>query len=189
LLENARIAEIPRVSAADVLDNVDAVHTALAGKAVFVGVTAAGVDSMLGLAKSMGGTLVPAVVFHAEAYEALRAGATAAPMGQIGVVLLSAALLLLGSWVNRQVEPRSPQLGLAVVLLPASCSALLLFLGGIWFPPVAARNCFKPPTGVGAWFSTARAGCDADAVGAASISAQLARAFKARAVCSAVACA
>jgi diguanylate cyclase (GGDEF)-like protein/PAS domain S-box-containing protein len=138
LLENARIAEIPRVSAADVLDNVDAVHTALAGKAVFVGVTAAGVDSMLGLAKSMGGTLVPAVVFHAEAYEALRAGATAAPMGQIGVVLLSAALLLLGSWVNRQVEPRSPQLGLAVVLLPASCSALLLFLGGIWFPPVAA---------------------------------------------------
>ena len=113
---------------------------ALAGKAVFVGAMAAGLDAGLATPDAANGHPMPAVEFHARAYQALLAGrvySTATP-----ALTLAATLLLLLAAMLLRTERRAIQIPLAAggLLLPFAASGLLLREAQLWLPPAAAAG-------------------------------------------------
>jgi diguanylate cyclase (GGDEF)-like protein/PAS domain S-box-containing protein len=124
-----------RIAADDLLaDRVPA--TAMAGRWVLVGVTAAGLDAGLRVPGIGAAEPLPALAYHARVLEAARAGLLIAlpPAGQGGALAALAAALAAGLAVA--VRPR---LVPALVLLAGLglASLVLARLGGLWLSPVA----------------------------------------------------
>jgi len=110
----------------------------LAGKAVFVGAVAAGLDAGIATPDAANGHPMPAVEFHARAYQALVDGRV---HGTASLALtLTATLLLLLSAMLFRSERRAMQLPLAAggLLLPFAVSGVLLSEAQLWLPPAAA---------------------------------------------------
>jgi diguanylate cyclase (GGDEF)-like protein len=141
---------VPVVSVFDVLERPE-LGAQLRGRIVFVGTTVSGLDAGLATPRAgnfagpedpHGGTLMPAVEFHARAYEALRNGsvyrtADAKTTLAFTVGVLAVPLLVL-PWLGRRLEVA----GAALVLVPPLTSALVLQQGNLWLPPGAAITAF-----------------------------------------------
>ncbi|WP_332671606.1 EAL domain-containing protein [Aromatoleum sp.] len=133
---DARTAPVV-MSAVTLLDQ-PARSAALREKAVFIGTTASGLDGGLTTPASHRIGRMPAVEFHARAYEALRSGQvyrTAATALTLAVALLFLAV--------PAVVGTPLRLGRAIgvgsaILLPALASGAVLALAQLWISPVAA---------------------------------------------------
>ena len=109
----------------------------LAGRTVFIGVTAAGMDGGLATPASLAGKPMAAVEFHARAYEALRSGtvyrsAPALLPAGLALALAVAAAALVG----RSRRSAALVLG-ALATLPPATSVLALGSLQLWIPPTA----------------------------------------------------
>ena len=114
-----------------------ALAATLAGRPVFVGVTAAGIDA--GLSTPWGGDgPVPAVRYHAQVFEALRLHRTVAPLGTGPALFLSGLLMALPLGLYPRLSDRAGLLLGGLVLVPVLASGLLLLVAGRWFGPVPA---------------------------------------------------
>ncbi len=151
------------------LSQPERVHE-LAGRAVFVGATAGGIDAGLATPSSPQGQLMAAVEFHARAFEALRSGLVyrSADTGLVlGFSLFFVALAAL-------IQPRFGLRGALVLgglcLLPPLASGAALHGLRLWIPPAGALGALL--LGTLLWLlhflertrgSLARARLDADA--------------------------
>ena len=139
------------ISYFSLLETPEAVH-ALRGKAVFIGTTAGGLAGALASPASADDRPMPAVEFHARAYDALRNGHvyhTATPGLTLG---LSLAFLALCAWLMRRPELRGALACGALVLLPPLASGLALRASQVWIPPTAAVLAFL--LGYLIWFAS-----------------------------------
>ena len=128
---------LERLSYADVL-NDPALAARLANRAVFVGVTAAGIDSGFATTAVQHGALMPAVEYHARAFEALRTGALFTPLDRLTIALLTLIAVAIGTLAHRRYRRLVPGIEVLVTGLPLLLSLALLLLGGYWYPPVGA---------------------------------------------------
>ncbi len=112
----------------------------LAGKAVFVGAVAAGLDAGIATPSAANGHPMPAVEFHARAYQSLVSGRILGT-ASTGLTLAATLLLVLSAMVFRS-ERRAMQMPLAAggLLLPFAASGVLLREAQIWLPPAAAAG-------------------------------------------------
>ena len=137
MIRNDLVGQIPIVSYSDVL--VGALSDeALRGKAVFVGVTATGINGKLAIANSKDGNLVSAVEYHARIFEALRQGAVLTPVDRFPSLLIGLGLLLVVAFASRRTTYHWSLLLLTFALLPAAISFGLIHSLGIWAPPIEA---------------------------------------------------
>ncbi len=127
----ARGAEVPRVSYADVLAD-PALAATLAGKTVWVGVTAVGLGDRLSAASAPRGEQWSAVQWHAHAYESLRAGRLVTPVGAAWAWWLGGlplGLMIVGSrlhgWLRNAAMP-------LLVAMPMVLAGVLLWRWSIW---------------------------------------------------------
>ena len=137
-------SETPVLSYVDVLRDPARAAT-LAGRTVWVGVTAAGLGDRLSAAAAPTGAQWSAVQWHAHAYEALRAGRLVTPAGAAWSVWLGAvplALMALMAVGRRSRDAKRGRLReLAMLLLvpaPLVIAGLLLVSLSIWVPVTAA---------------------------------------------------
>ena len=138
LLPYPRQGDAPPVySYIDVLQG-PSLDAQLAGKAVFVGAVAAGLDAGVATPDAANGHPMPAVEFHARAYQALVSGRILGTAGT-GLTLAATLLLLLSAMVFRS-ERRAMQIPLTAggLLLPFAASGVLLREAQVWLPPAAA---------------------------------------------------
>ena len=133
--------EMPMLSYVDVLRD-PALAATLAGRAVWVGVTAAGLGDRLSAAAAPSGSQWSAVQWHAHAYEALRAGRLVTPAGPasawwLGVLPLG--LMALNSQRRGKARSRWHE-WLTALLVPAPLvlAGLVLLSLSIWIPVTAA---------------------------------------------------
>ncbi|MBS0545524.1 MAG: EAL domain-containing protein [Proteobacteria bacterium] len=127
----------PTYSAVAILRDVQLAES-LRGKAVFIGATAAGLEAGLATPGSQNASPMPAVEFHARAFDAARNGqvyrsaspATAAAFALVMLALPLLAYALLG--VAGTIA------GGAFLLLPLLASSLVLHFAHVWIGPTAA---------------------------------------------------
>jgi diguanylate cyclase (GGDEF)-like protein/PAS domain S-box-containing protein len=133
--------EMPVLSYVDVLQD-PALAATLAGRAVWVGVTAAGLGDRLSAAAAPSGSQWSAVQWHAHAYEALRAGRLVTPAGPasawwLGVLPLG--LMALNSQRRGKAHSRwHERLTALLVPAPLLLAGLVLLSLSIWIPVTAA---------------------------------------------------
>ena len=140
LLPYPRPGDTPPVySYIDILRD-PALAAGLAGKAVFVGAVAAGLDAGLATPGTANGRPMPAVEFHARAYEALMSGRVH-HTASTTLTLSATLLLLLPAMVFRPTR-RALRIPLATggLLLPFAASGVLLREAQVWVPPAAATG-------------------------------------------------
>ncbi|MBL8436316.1 MAG: CHASE2 domain-containing protein, partial [Zoogloea sp.] len=138
LLPYPRQGDAPPVySYIDVLQG-PSLDARLAGKAVFVGSVAAGLDAGIATPDATNGHPMPAVEFHARAYQALVDGRVHGT-ASVALTLATTLLLVLSAMVFRS-ERRAMQLPLAAggLMLPFAASGVLLREAQLWLPPGAA---------------------------------------------------
>ncbi|MFC5770907.1 EAL domain-containing protein [Thauera sinica] len=114
----------------------------LRGKAVFVGTTAAGLEAGLATPGSRNASPMPAVEFHARAFDAARSGhvyRSAAPATAAVFTLLMLALPLA---VHPLLGLRGAIAGSAFALAPLVASGVILYSTRVWVPPAAATASF-----------------------------------------------
>ncbi len=128
---------IEQYSFVDVLNDPD-LAARLADRVVFVGVTAAGIASGFATPVTPHGGLMPAVEWHARAFEALRAGDVIAPLSRPAILLLTLIALGAGILTHRRYQRMVPGVELLVVGLPLLISLALLMVGRHWYPPIGA---------------------------------------------------
>ena len=138
----------PKISYARVLRSPE-VLAQVRGRVVFVGITAAGLGGELMTPVSGTQSMMPAVEFHANAFEALRSQTLIEPATQgqrLAFALLMASLLVL--W---PVHGRRHQLllGGVMVCLPTLASGALLYTTQIWLAPLTATLALL--VGCGIW--------------------------------------
>ncbi|MDO9598412.1 MAG: EAL domain-containing protein [Azoarcus sp.] len=122
----------------------------LAGHAVFIGVTAAGLDAGLITPASSLGQPMAAVEFHARAFEALRSGLTyhtATPALTVGLSLL---LLLIPTVLFPHLRTGAAIAFGSLILVPPLVSGMAIGLLQLWIPPTAAMIAFL--AGYLGWF-------------------------------------
>ncbi len=123
----------------------------LAGRAVFVGTTASGLDAGLSTPASPEGQPMSAVEFHARAFEALRKDIGYRTAGMPLTLSLSLAFLLVPTLVYPLIGMRAA-IGLGVyVLVPFVVSGLALHLWQLWIPAIPAALGFT--VGYLGWFA------------------------------------
>ena len=129
-------AGIPIVSFVDALRD-DRVAAGLTGKAVFVGVTASGLER--GISTTAGGAHapMPAVQFLARSYAALRTGQLITPLGAGQALLLLLVIAAASALLAPRFSRRSEWVAPALVLLPGVASMALLRLSALWIDPLA----------------------------------------------------
>lgn len=138
-------SETPVLSYVDVLRDPARAAT-LAGRTVWVGVTAAGLGDRLSAAAAPTGAQWSAVQWHAHAYEALRAGRLVTPAGAawsgwLGAVPLALMALLAAGSRSRDGKHGGRLREVAMLLLvpaPLVLAGLLLVSLSIWVPVTAA---------------------------------------------------
>lgn len=122
----------------------------LAGHAVFIGVTAAGLDAGLITPASSLGQPMAAVEFHARAFEALRSGLTyhtATPALTVGLSLL---LLLIPTVAFPHLRTGATIAFGSLILVPPLVSGMAIGQLQLWIPPTAAMIAFL--VGYLGWF-------------------------------------
>lgn len=133
---------LPVVSALDVL-NGRLPTTLFRDKTVFVGPTATGLTAGLVTPNADRTSPMPAVEFHARAYEALRNGQVYRSADESMVSLLTLLLLIPPTIVlSPRFRLRRALFASAYPILPLVVSALGLHLTGWWFPPTATAAGF-----------------------------------------------
>ncbi|MDB5847965.1 MAG: hypothetical protein JWP29_1717 [Rhodoferax sp.] len=133
---------LPRTTGITVLSFADALRSPaalapVAGRAVFVGVTASGLGAELNTPLAPAHTLLPAVLFHAQAFDVLQshAGIQRADASLVfALALLAVSALAL--WPPHQ--GRRVLLAGVLLCLPVAISALLLATAQLWLPPAMA---------------------------------------------------
>ncbi|KQP18015.1 EAL domain-containing protein [Pseudorhodoferax sp. Leaf267] len=134
-----RMEGLPRLSFADALDN-PALADAVRGRSVFIGVTASGLGAYLATPLAPAAhTPLPAIVFHAQTFEALQTDAliarVSAPLALAFALLAISSLALWPRGEGRGPLPARVLLGGTVLCLPLLASAGLLALQRLWLPP------------------------------------------------------
>lgn len=133
---------LPVFSALEVLGNHE-LTASLRGKTVFIGVTATGLAAGLVTPNADRVSPMPAVEFHARAYEALRNGQVYRSVTPWTALLLTLLLLLPPTII---FSPRLHQchalLAGSYLLVPLLVSTLLLKEYDSWFPPASAMLAF-----------------------------------------------
>ena len=110
----------------------------LAGRTVFIGVTAVGLDGGLATPASLAGKPMAAVEFHARAYEALRTGTVYRSTSALLPTGLALALAAAAAWLlGRNRHGGALTLGVLAAVPPA-LSVLALGSLKLWIPPTAA---------------------------------------------------
>ena len=138
LLPYPDAASAPRVlSYFSLLTQPELVRT-LRGQTVFIGATAHGIDGGLATPASPQGQPMPAVEFHARAFEALRNGliyTTASPAWTLAASLI---FLALGAMLMDKASMRGALALGGLVLVPPLASGAALGTMQLWVPPGAA---------------------------------------------------
>ena len=129
--------QIEQVSYVDVLNDAT-LAARLGNRVVFVGATAAGINSGFATTIAQHGGLMPAVEFHARAFEALRAGDVITPLDRATIVVLTLIAIGAGILTHRRYQRMVPTVELLVIGLPLLISVALLMIGRYWYPPVGA---------------------------------------------------
>ena len=114
----------------------------LRGKAVFIGATAAGLAAELATPGSQNASPMPAVEFHARAFEAARNGQvyrSASPTTAAAFTLMIVALPLLSYPL---IGIAGVIAGVAFLLLPLLASGIVLHFAHVWIGPSAALGGF-----------------------------------------------
>ena len=127
----------PKMSYARVLGSPE-VLSQVRGRVVFIGITAAGLGGELMTPVSGTQSMMPAVEFHANAFEALRSHTLIEPATQglrMAFALLMTSLLVLWPMHGRRHQLL---LGGAMVCLPVLASGVLLYTTQIWLAPLTA---------------------------------------------------
>lgn len=128
---------LEQLSYVDVL-NDPGLAARLRDRSVFVGITAAGIGGAFATASSPRGSLMPAVEFHARAFEALRAGDVITPLNRTAIGLITLLAIVAGSLAHRRYKRLPWSANVLVIGLPLLISVALLLFGRLWYPPVAA---------------------------------------------------
>ena len=131
-----RVRGLPTLSFASALQSPQALEL-VRGRAVFIGITASGLGADLATPLAKNHATLPSVMFHAQAFEALRSQTWIqhADM-RLGVVF---ALLSVGCMALIPLyQGRRLLLGGGLLLLPLAVSAVLLWTARIWLPPATA---------------------------------------------------
>ena len=110
----------------------------LAGQTVFIGATAGGVDGGLATPASPQGQRMPAVEFHARAFEALRSGLAYGTASPNTTLVLSLLFLILPAWLLGRMPLRSAVATGGLVVVPPLASGFALNALQLWVPPSAA---------------------------------------------------
>lgn len=105
-------------------------------KAVFIGATASGIDGALATPDARSGRPMPAVEFHARAFEALRSGQVYQTLPPALTLALSMLFLALPAILFVRIPAIAALSGL--MLLPPLVSGLSLNILQVWIPPVTA---------------------------------------------------
>lgn len=114
----------------------------LSGQSVFIGVTAAGLDAGLTTPASPSGKPMPAVEFHARAFEALRSGLVYKTASPALIVGLSLSLLLIPTLAFPHMGLGGAIASGALVLVPLLVSGMVLNLLQLYIPPAGAMIAF-----------------------------------------------
>ena len=124
----------------------------LRGQAVFIGATAGGIASALATPAAAHAGPMPAVEFHARAYDAVQNGVHYRTAPKLLTVTLSMAFLVIPALLLRRVGFRAA-LGLgALAFVPALGSGIALGALQIWIPPATATLAFL--LGYLVWFGS-----------------------------------
>ncbi len=131
-----RMRGLPTVSFANALQSPQMLDI-VRGRAVFVGITASGLGGELVTPLAVSRATLPSVVFHAQAFEALRSQAWIARAPALWPVLLAllvvSSVALVPAWQGRRL------LWMAGLLpLPLLVSAGVLLATRTWLPPATA---------------------------------------------------
>lgn len=110
----------------------------LAGKAVFIGATAGGMDGGLATPASPQGQPMPAVDFHARTFEALRSGLVYVTASAGTTLVLSLLFLALPAWLLGRMPLRGAIACGSLVVVPPLASGIALNALQLWIPPSAA---------------------------------------------------
>lgn len=137
LLNLDRTQQIEHVSYADLLRDPE-LAAKLKDRAVFVGITAAGISADFATAVTPRGSLMPAVEFHARAYEALRTGTLIQPLSRGMTGLISLLIITAGWLTHRRYRKTFWAANLFFLGLPLLLSVSLMLLARIWYPPIGA---------------------------------------------------
>jgi len=130
-----RISGLPSLSFAQVLSSTGKLD-GLQGRTVFIGVTATGLGGALTTPLAAQHTSLPAVLFHAQAFEALQSHSVIQRAGWPLVVALDLlAVSSLAFWPARL--RRRALLAGALLGLPLALSALSMAVFQLWLPPAA----------------------------------------------------
>ena len=137
LLQLQATQQIEQVSYVDVL-NDPALAARLGNRIVFVGVTAAGINSGFATTVAQHGGLMPAVEYHARAFEALSTGEVLTPLNRLTIVLLTLIAIGAGILTHRRYQRMVPGIELLVIGLPLLICFALMTIGRYWYPPMGA---------------------------------------------------
>lgn len=118
--------------------NDPATAARLKGKVVFVGATASGLDAGLATPNSANGTLMPAVEFHARAFEALRSAQVYHTADSGTILLFTLLALTLPLALHAPLRRWWAVVGAGLVLVPMLVSGVVLNMALLWVPPTAA---------------------------------------------------
>lgn len=110
----------------------------LEGLSVFIGTTAGGIDGGLATPSSPRGQPMPAVEFHARAFEALRSNLTYVTAGTGTTLGLSLLFLALPALLMGRMAPGGAIAASGLILVPPLASGFALNTAQLWLPPGAA---------------------------------------------------
>lgn len=142
----------------------------LEGRTVFIGTTASGIDAGLATPSAAHGGNMPAVEFHARAFEALRSGLTYNSAAAGLALALCLTVISLAALLRPQAGTRGKLLLGGLLLMPPLLSGAVLGAFQLWIPPASAMAGLL--LGAALWFlsvlrhtqgSLAQARHDADA--------------------------
>ncbi len=138
-----RTPDLPVLSFASALQS-PGLLSAVRGRAVFIGITASGLGGTLASPLAGSQATLPAVQFHAQAYEALRSHVLIQQARPLLVVLFgllavsSLALWPVRNGTGARHSGRRMLLACLVLGLPLLASSLAMALGRLWLPPAVA---------------------------------------------------
>ena len=131
-----RVRGLPTVSFASALQSPQALHM-VRGRAVFIGTTASGLGGELASPLAGSHTTLPSVVFHAQAFEALRSQVWT-DRAPASLALLFALLAVSCLALVPQCQDRRLLLAGGLLAVPLLVSAGVLLATRTWLPPATA---------------------------------------------------